>query len=68
VLSYRIVSFRLKSIELIRRRVLDKAHKLAMEGTPKQAKYASRFLAFTRKDDRCSDLVDVSLLGDRADM
>jgi hypothetical protein len=47
---------------LIRRRVLDKAHKLAMEGTPKQAKYASRFLAFTRKDDRCSDLVDVSLI------
>lgn len=48
----------------MKRRVLDKAHKLALEGTPKQAKYASRFLAFTRKDDRCSDLVDVSLLGD----
>jgi hypothetical protein len=46
----------------MKRRVLDKAHKLAMEGTPKQAKYASRFLAFTRKDDRCSDLVDVSLI------
>lgn len=46
------------------RRVLDKAHKLAMEGTPKQAKYASRFLAFTRKDDRCSDLVDVSFYDD----
>jgi len=42
------------------RRILDKAHKLAMEGTPKQAKYAARFLAFTKKDDRCSDLVDVS--------
>jgi hypothetical protein len=46
----------------MKRRVLDKAHKLAMEGTPKQAKYASRFLAFTRRDDRCSDLVDVSLI------
>jgi len=43
------------------RRVLEKAHKMAMEGTPKQAKYAVRFLAYSKNADTvCSDLVDVS--------
>jgi hypothetical protein len=43
------------------RKVLEKAHKMAMEGTPKQAKYAARFLAYSKNADTvCSDLVDVS--------
>jgi hypothetical protein len=47
---------------------MQKAHKVAMDGTPKQAKYASRFLAFTSKaDDLCSELVEVSLLQQQLD-
>jgi sister-chromatid-cohesion protein PDS5 len=42
-------------------RVLEKAQRLAMDGTPKQAKYAARVLAYSKDADaNCSDLVDVS--------
>lgn len=35
---------------------------MALEGTPKQAKYAARVLAYSKTADAsCSDLVDVSL-------
>lgn len=51
------------------RKVLDKAHTVVMEGSPKQAKYAARFLAFTRNSDRtCSDLVEVCFYRDHADV
>ena len=43
-------------------RVVEKAHRMAMEGTPKQAKYATRVIAYSKSADAsCSDLVDVSL-------
>lgn len=40
---------------------MERAHRLAMEGTPKQAKYAARVLAYSKEaDDRCLKLVEVS--------
>ena len=48
-------------MRLIGRRVIEKAHAMAMEGTPKQAKYATRVIAHSKNADAaCSDLVDVS--------
>lgn len=40
------------------RRTLEKAMKLAFEGTPKQAKFATRFLAYSKHKDLCSELIE----------
>ena len=49
-----------RETKLTVRRAAEKAYQRAMEGTPRQAKYATRFLANSRHAEMCDKLLKVS--------
>ncbi len=44
------------------RRPVDRAIKMVMQGTPRQAKFAARFLAYCKHKDASSELIEVRRL------
>ena len=44
----------------MKRRVVDKVIKIALKGTPRQAKFAARFLAYSGHEEAPAELVEVS--------
>ncbi len=47
---------------LTSRRAAERAYAKALEGTPKQAKFATRYLAYSKSSEMCTELLDVSLI------
>jgi hypothetical protein len=39
---------------------VDRAIKMALEGSPRQAKFAARFVAYSKQKGAAAELVDVS--------